>query len=371
MTMPCPDPEEIAAYAAGALPRVEVPAFETHAADCRRCREALLTAVAAATPRPRTVLPRWFAAAAALLVLAGGIAFLHPEGGPGPAPLLPSPVGALRPGPVPPGGILDKGLALLAAAGAEVGVAEDGASALLSGGGAWLEVWDRPFRVEAGGASVCASRALLWVALPRPAASLSGFLLEEALAAGTALPEVVVLEGEVEVVAGGARVRCPAGTRLAGGPEAFRSEAVDVAAWLARRREALQALPVEPLFPAGTRLGGSSGRLSASLPARPAFRWVTAFKGRHPDTEVAFSLPVAGAWISWTAGLAAEPAPASGGIETVELAWDGAVLRGRVNGRLRFSVSGEEAKRTLAASAPGWGLATWGGSAEILSSGLK
>jgi hypothetical protein len=71
-----PDPEEIAAYLSGGIPRAERESLDTHFARCRSCRAELMSArrlLRGASSRPwRLVLPAAAAAAAILaLVLIG------------------------------------------------------------------------------------------------------------------------------------------------------------------------------------------------------------------------------------------------------------------------------------------------------------
>lgn len=337
---------------------------------CARLEDESLSPAGLA--RMRAVIPRrrrgpaWAVAAALLLTAAGGLLLLRRDGT--------RPLPASRPGPEAvqaqgfPAGRLEgpriclaPGAECLLEAGARVSSEPDGRSLRAESGRFWLEVAEgAPVTVALGTSSLVLRRGSIAVALPP---MTKAGLMREALASDDA--RVWVLSGSVEVH--GKAV--PAGRKLTLSAEGWQEESLpgtETAALMEARARASSAMPGVDLIPPGFRLETSAW---GDAPVPAAYSWVTVLEGRGASAEVRMTLGAAGGWYQWTAGLAARPA---GGKETVEILWDGARLRGRVNGETVLLVAKEKlGAALLPAPRPAWGISVWSGALTVERSRLQ
>lgn len=393
----CPEPALLCAYQAGTLEESERDRLELHLSACPPCRETvrtaleisgagrpapvearLLASLQALRSRPRTRRPAWAAAAGLLLVGSLAVALRARMSAPphhtGPAEMpeagSPLPEGLAGPlGGEGPRACLARGMDVLIGPGGRV--MGQGRRLRAESGDLWVEVSrGEPAELALpGGGSLTLGRGLLALSLPRPPAA--AWLLREADAAEPA-GEVWLLEGEAGARLGDQSLRLEAGEGLVLGPEGW----VRSVASPERLRERFQAraavaasLGGREIIPSGFSLGeaGFLARDGAEPPS--AYRWVTVLSRRRPGTEVRFSLPAAGRWYDWTAGMGGKP-PAPR--EVVELVWDGEWLRGRLDGRLLFAVPRERLDRELSPSGrASWALSVWGGAAVAEQSRLQ
>lgn len=390
MPFACPSPDALSAYASGRREEAVREVLEQHAAGCPACRDALflmgkvlgaqalppvgediLLGLQAIPVRRRArIRPAWSLAAAALL-LAVGLGWARLRMPPSPRPQAPPRVPAVAQGfpagrlgsPQAPRAYLASGAGLVLQAGARVNV-QGGRRLGGEAGTFWVEVRQgEPALLTLPGGTLTLTRGLLSVSLPRAPATV--WWLPSAEASEALRGEVWVLEGEVRVegrLLGPDRklVLTPEGWQEAPCPPAEL-----IACWEGRAL-ALAALPGRSLVPEGSLLSGEHPRVQAQGEAPAAYHWVTVLTHRHPATEVRFSLPAAGGWHDWTVGLAGKAAASR---EVIEVAWDGATLSGRLQGRFLFSIPRERVgEELLAQPRSGWGISVWGGSVTVAQS---
>ena len=383
--MTCPSDDELSAYAARALPEGGREALESHAAGCLACREVLRLladpAVLEAPPRPAGIPWRGWKVAAALLLAVSLVILLAraPKRAPRSGKPSDAPASATKPPSWPTGageplqasGWAAEGIEVIPQAGARALLrrGEAGEAVLsLSGGGAWI--WTAsgsPLLLETPAGSLRLGGVGIWAGLEPGNASPLSLLMREASAGSGPTARVVVIEGTLDL-GGRGEARTGTALRLSGGAvERIPPEPALVERLLEARRTRLKALGGwKDLLGERTLLHAGSPTVYGEGMGMPRYRFLAGLEGRSKDTELTLIVPTPSGPRQWTALL---PARGAGSAVELEILFDGAVFRARVDGRTVSEIPRRSLERALEPAeepAPGgWGIRSWGGTVTL------
>lgn len=368
---PCPGPERLGAYVERTPDAGARAALERHLARCTDCRNLVVALAGDGTPASRRPLAPWFAAAAALLLVATAFRGIPLESRP--AKPDPSASRKLRAAWEPGESLLaSKAVSRLLDDGSRIALDRGGDLLLkapgrlvLRGGALWVRTGTGALEVEADGVRVRMLDGEAVLRMPVPGRQTG--LWRDAEASASEGLTALALSGFVEILLPQGPIVLPAGWTLAGHATAPLPP-VERAAWTGwleplRRIESRSGTSLEAWLGRSAALsaGASPARLPLPMPASSgtslALRIATG--GVRGDLGLAF--PAGDRHACWIL----PAATLSSGTACLEIRREGDRVLFRLDDR---TVGGADLDGAAATGpwADGPGLVLWGGSAELL-----